>query len=99
MWIRHHISTVRFFILVKGSPAEFFNNSRGLRQRDSLSPFFFIIVMDALSRMINMAVDGSFMSGYLLGGGTLLVASMSHISFSFMIPLFLVILTKIAFDL
>ncbi len=35
------ISIVRFFVLVNGSPMGFFDSSRGLIQRDPLSPLPF----------------------------------------------------------
>lgn len=71
---------VKFSILVKGFPAEFFSNSRELRQGDPLYPFLFIIVIDALCKIIDAVVDGSFMLGFL-GWGTLLVALGALISF------------------
>ncbi|XP_042973159.1 uncharacterized protein LOC122304964 [Carya illinoinensis] len=46
-------------VLVNGTPAGFFNSSRGLRQGNSLSPFLFVIVMEAFSRLVK-AVVGRF---------------------------------------
>jgi hypothetical protein len=48
-WIAHCISSVRFSVLVNGTPSGFFSGSRGLRQGDSLSHLLFVTVMEALS--------------------------------------------------
>ena len=50
-----------FAVLVNGSPSNFFRASRGLRQGLLLSPFLFLIIEDALSRIIQHAKrEGSF---------------------------------------
>ena len=54
-WIRYCISTVKFFILINGSPFDFFGSSRGFRQGEPLSSLLFDIVMEALSRMLDVA--------------------------------------------
>lgn len=63
-WIKHCISMVRFLVLVNGSPMGFFNSSRGLRQRDPLSHFLFLIVTDSLSRMLGAVIDSGFLAGF-----------------------------------
>ena len=51
-WIRTCISTIQFFVLVNGSPTEFFGSLRGLSQGDPLSPMLFFIMMEVFSRIL-----------------------------------------------
>jgi hypothetical protein len=56
-----------FSVLVNGTPIGFFNSSRGLRQEDVLSPLLFIIIMEALCKMVLMSRMG-LVFGIISGG-------------------------------
>jgi hypothetical protein len=55
---------VRFLILINGSPSDFYNSLRGLCQGGPLSPLLFVIVMEALSKLLDRAVEGQYLSGF-----------------------------------
>ncbi|RVW24910.1 putative mitochondrial protein [Vitis vinifera] len=81
-WMWWCISTVKFSILINGVLAEFFSNSKGLRQGDPLSPYLFVLGMEVLSTLLRRAGEGGFLSGCKLrgrGGGELTV---SHLLFA-----------------
>ncbi|RVW72789.1 hypothetical protein CK203_049221 [Vitis vinifera] len=58
-WIKWCLPTVKFLVLVNGSPTGFFQSSRGLRQGDPLSPYLFVIVMKAFSCLMKRAIGGA----------------------------------------
>ena len=66
-WIMYCISTVKFSILLNGSPSNFFGSSRGIQQGDPLSPFLFDIVIEALSCMLDVAASTGQFSGFSAG--------------------------------
>jgi hypothetical protein len=79
-WISHCISSVCFSVLVSGSVAGFFNSSRGLRRGDPLSPHLFIVVMEALSKMLSIIVDSGRLLGFSMGSRPP-VTKISHLLF------------------
>jgi hypothetical protein len=57
-----------FSVLINGSPMGFFNSSRVVTQGDPLSPFLFVIVMEAFSRMVKASVEHGLFSSFVVGG-------------------------------
>ncbi|RVW15133.1 hypothetical protein CK203_083332 [Vitis vinifera] len=67
-WIKWCCSTASFSLLINGSPSSFFRSSRGLRQGNPLSPYLFLLAMEALSQLLSRARNGNFISGFRVGG-------------------------------
>jgi hypothetical protein len=73
------MASARFYVLINGSPSGEFNYERGLSQGDPLSPFIFILAMEALSSFISSALKEGILSGIKLpNGGSVL----SHLIFA-----------------
>ena len=87
-WIRTCISTVQFFVLVNGSPANFFGKSRGLRQGDPLSPLLFLVMMEVFSRMVKRMEGAGLLSGFRADGRRGRGECISHLLFADDIILF-----------
>ncbi|XP_059664125.1 uncharacterized protein LOC132309882 [Cornus florida] len=66
-WILFCSSSACFSVLVNGALTGFFSSSRGLRQGDPLSPFLFLFVMEALSRLLKRAMELGFLRGFRVG--------------------------------
>ena len=61
------VSTVRYSVIVNGSPTGFFDSTRGLRQGDPLSPLLFLVIMEVLSKMLRRTEEGGFIRGFQAG--------------------------------
>ncbi|RVX10864.1 LINE-1 reverse transcriptase-like [Vitis vinifera] len=81
-WIKWCLSTVRYSVMVNGSPTGFFQSSRGLRQGDPLSPYLFVVVMEAFSVLIKKAVAGGFLAPCLIWGRRGERVQISHLLFA-----------------
>jgi hypothetical protein len=81
-WIQHCISSVRFSVLINGVPSGFFGCSRGVRQGDPLSPFLFVLVMEAFSRMLGAFIERGLISGFSVGSSGQDRVNVSHLLFA-----------------
>ena len=63
-------------------PAGFFPSSKGLRQGDPLSPYLFVMGMEVLDVLIRRAVEGGFLSGCNIRGGSEHPLHISHLFFA-----------------
>lgn len=63
-WMKFCITTVKFSVLIDGSPSGFFSSQRGLRQGDPLSSFLFILPMEGLNDMLRTAQTKGWIRGF-----------------------------------
>ena len=59
------VCTVSYVIIVNGQPVGNIRPSRGIRQRDPLSPYLFILCAESLSSLIDKAVEKGVITGVL----------------------------------
>ena len=62
-WIMGCIKSSSFVVLINGAPSNIFHPSRGLRQGCSLSPFLFLLIVEALRRSIHNAREVRMIKG------------------------------------
>ncbi|XP_075645807.1 uncharacterized protein LOC142616966 [Castanea sativa] len=81
-WIITCVTSVRFSVLVNGSPEGFFGSSRGLRQGDPLSPLLFLLIMEVLSRLLQKTEECNLIRGFQVGAVNSAGVSISHLLFA-----------------
>ncbi|CAN0919302.1 LINE-1 reverse transcriptase homolog [Linum grandiflorum] len=78
-WIEGIITSVRFSVMVNGTPSPFFRPSQGLRQGDPLSPMLFILVSNILSFMLLQDINSGLLKGIKLNHRC---PTLSHVLFA-----------------
>ena len=68
--------------MINGEPSGFFSSSRGIRQGGPLSPFLFVIVMEALSRMLEATENNGLVAGFSVRTRNNPGLSVSHLLFA-----------------
>ncbi|KAJ9683534.1 hypothetical protein PVL29_019210 [Vitis rotundifolia] len=81
-WMWNCLSSAKFSVLVNGVPAGFCPSTKGLRQGDPLSPYLFVMGMEVLDVLIRRAVEGGFLSGCNIRGGSEPPLNISHLFFA-----------------
>jgi hypothetical protein len=81
-WMYQCVSMVRFSVLINGTPEDFFDSSRGVRQGDPLSPLLFVMVMEAFSRMMNVVVEKELLTSFAVGSRSDEAMVVSHLLFA-----------------
>jgi hypothetical protein len=76
--IHQCISTVNFTPLLNGYKSASFTTFRGIRQRDPLSPYLFILCSELLDRLINREVVNGSIKGVTLAPNAPIISKLSY---------------------
>nr|KYP37358.1 Putative ribonuclease H protein At1g65750 family [Cajanus cajan] len=77
--MRECVCLTKSSVLINVSPTEEFNVGRGLRQGDPLSPFLFLIAVEGLNQMVQLAVSLDLWKGFIVGKDKIQI---SHLQFA-----------------
>lgn len=77
--VSSYISSFRYSLLMNGQPGKNFTLSRGLRQRDHLSPYLFFMCAKSFSSLIINVKRNDEVQGMLVAKG---VTSINHLLFA-----------------
>jgi mannosylglycoprotein endo-beta-mannosidase len=61
-WVSIFLSTANTSVLLNGARGPWFRHSRGLRQGDPLSPLLFILAMEPLQKLFDLATSDGTLS-------------------------------------
>ncbi|XP_016718680.1 uncharacterized protein [Gossypium hirsutum] len=64
-WTEVCLTTPRFFVSLNGSLVEFFRGRRGIRQGDPLCPYLFVLAMNVLSKLLDVATINDVFKDHL----------------------------------
>lgn len=73
------VRSVRYSVLINGTPHGYITPSRGIRQGDPLSPYLFILCSDILSHLIRSKAQDGEIRGVRIGNG---VPAITHRQFA-----------------
>jgi len=79
-WIKECVGTATASVLVNGSPTDEFPLGRGLRQRDPLSPFLFLLAVEGFNVLMESLTQNNLFSGFQVGNNV--VTTVSHLQFT-----------------
>ena len=78
-WTMECVKTVSYNLIINGKLSSRLYPSRGLRQRDLLSPYLFLLVSDILSRMVLVEIQSQNVKGMVMNK---YYAILSHLFFA-----------------